>query len=221
MFKKLLLIFCLVFAVVSGFSQTETKEKPKKTYANRRVNLGVSAGLNVSRLSTRINDFYTDNYLGFRGGVFARFNFRKFHIQPELNFSMTGGQGSFNDGSGGSYAVKFNSLELPILAGYKILDFRIVNLRLQGGVYGAYNFTRSIYVNDPNYPDNNNFTSDQTSRWNAGLVLGGGLDVWRLTIDFRYYWGLVNVMGDNTFQQDPRAGFKNGTFTVTAGFKIF
>lgn len=214
-------ISVLLFIVYLTLGLNYAQNEPKKRFKDHKVTFGVKAGMNVSQLSTRIDDFFTDNYLGFKGGVFARFNFKKFHIQPELNFSMTGGEGVFGDGTGGSYGVKFNALEFPILAGYKVVDFLIFNLRIHGGAYGAYNLSSTIFVNDPNYPDNNNFSSDQTSKWNAGFVVGGGADIWRITLDLRYYWGLVNVMGDNTFQQDPRGGFKNGTFEITAGFKIF
>lgn len=202
-------------------AQNQDQPKVKKPVNEHKVNFGAKVGLNVSQLSTRISDFYNENYLGFKGGVFARFNIKKLHIQPELNFSMVGGEGTFGNGTGGSYSVKVNTLELPIMVGYKVLDFKIVNVRLAGGVFGAYNLSRSIVVNDPNYPANNNFSNDRAASWNAGFLVGGGVDIWRITVDLRYQWGLVNLMGENIFQQDYQAGFKHGTFEISAGFKIF
>ncbi len=71
------------------------REKP---FNQRFINFGVKAGINVNRLETRIQRYINENYIGFNGGVFARFNLtqrKRLHIQPELNFSMIGGEGFF------------------------------------------------------------------------------------------------------------------------------
>jgi len=222
--KKINLLLLCIFltgAVSAQNSDTIAPKRTKKSFRDGWFNFGPKAGVNVNHLSTRMDGFDNDTYVGFKGGFFARFNIHKFHIQPEVNFSMVGGEGTFNGGSGGRYEVKANTLEIPVLAGYKVLDFKVVNLRLQGGFFFSYNLTKSITVNDPNYPQNNTFRSDKMAGWNGGFIVGGGLDVWRITLDARYQWGLVNMAGDNIFQQDPRAGFKHGTFEITAGFKIF
>jgi hypothetical protein len=216
--KSTILFVSAIFIAFAGFGQSGTKNSEKE-YKDRLINFGVKVGLNLNHLSTKTKDFNSSVTAGFKGGLFGRFNIRQFHIQPEINFAMFGGSGTFQNG--GEYTVRINAIEMPLLFGYKIINSNFLNLRAQAGVYGAYHLERSISVNDPNYPENNSFTREKMSEWNAGLVIGAGVDVWRFTFDLRYQWGLINLMGRNSFQHDPSAGFKQGTFEISVGFKIF
>ena len=214
LFFRWLLPFVLILPTFFIHAQTE-----KKPFGSRFINFGVKAGINVNRLETRIERFINENYIGFNGGVFARFNFKRFHIQPELNFSMIGGEGFFENG--GRYEIKSNTFELPVAVGYKVLDFKLINIRINAGPFASVSVSRSVYVIDPDYPSNSSFTSDKTPLWNGGILLGLGSDIWRFTIDARYKFGFVEMLGSNVLVQDPGAGFKNGHFEFSLGFKIF
>lgn len=190
--------------------------------AQKLFNLGVAAGVNVNHLSTSLPDYFSEANAGFRGGVFARINIKRFHIQPEVNFSMVGATGTFSEDPNRSYTARANTLEVPVLLGYKIIDFKLINLRLQAGGYWAWNMTKSISVHDVAFPQNDTtITSKGGADFNGGIIVGAGLDIWRFALDFRYQWGLANMYGSNVIFQDPRAGFKNGTFAITIGYKFF
>lgn len=191
-------------------------------YAQKLINLGIKAGVNVNTLSTSLPDYFSAANSGFRGGVFARINIKKFHIQPEANFSMVGSDGSFNDNPSRYYSARLNCLEFPLLFGYKIIDFKLINIRLQAGGFFQWNIYKSLRVSDSAYPQNDStITSQGGADYNGGIVVGAGADVWRFTLDFRYQWGFANVYGSNVIFQDPSANFKYGTFSVTFGYKFF
>src|SRR5690349_12703903 len=117
-------------------------------YAQKLFNLGLHAGVNVNTLSTSLPDYFSAANSGFRGGIFARINIKKFHIQPEANFSMVGSDGNFSNNHSRYYSARINCLEFPLLFGYKIIDFKLINLRLQAGGFFQWNINKSISVFD-------------------------------------------------------------------------
>jgi len=190
--------------------------------AQSTFNFGVKTGINVNYLSTRIQDYQSDNYVGFNAGTFLRFNMKNWHIQPELSYMQRGGNIQFfgSDFLGNpEYRVRNHHLFMPILVGYKLINFPMFNMRLQAGPYGSYLFSRDIRVT-PAQPGEQ-FTNKRMSQFSIGATAGLGIDVWRFTFDMRHHWGLVNMMGDNTFQSDPGAGIRNGTWELSIGFKLF
>ncbi len=206
--KKLIILTVIVFC--------------SQLNAQKLINLGVQAGVNVNTLSTSLPDYFNSGNAGFRGGVFARINIKRFHIQPELNFSMVGGEGNFSENPNRYYSAKANTLEVPVLLGFKIIDFKLINVRLQAGGFWAWNLSKTIEVHDEAFPQNDtNITSKGGSDFNGGIIIGAGVDIWRFTADFRYQWGLANMYGNNVIFQDPRAGFKHSNFCITIGYKFF
>lgn len=218
---KKIIFFVLTIGLISA-QNIVPKPKVKTPFTDGKFNFGVHAGLNISSLSTSLPDYFNKNYLGFRGGLFARVNFNKFYIQPEINFSQVGGEGLFGNTPGRIYGSKANTLEIPVLLGFKLINLKVINLRAYGGGFWAWNMTNDISVNDVVFPENNtSVTSEKAGRYNGGLILGAGVDIWRFTLDARYQWGLANMFGTNTLFQDARAGFQYGTFNVTLGVKIW
>ena len=203
--KKLgILMGCLFLAFGASHAQSV---KP--------FEFGVKAGLNVNNLSTRFPDYTNDNYFGLHGGAFARINVKRFIVQPELLYTQVGGNVSII--GGGDYELRQQGLMMPILFGYKILDFSLVNLRLHAGPFFAYQFENEVTVSNAV----NNFTDDRLNDFTAGVNLGAGIDIWKITFDLRYQWGLTNNLGNNNFANDPNAGLKNAVWEVSLGFKIF
>lgn len=210
------LVFPLLFST-NIFAQ----DNIKKPYHERVFNIGLKAGINVNRLSTSVPDYFNNNYVGFKGGIFTRFNIKRFHFQPEVNFSMTGGTGRFQNNNSQFYNIKVNAIEVPLLLGFKIINFEIFNLRLNAGGFVNFNVQKSITVSDSNNPSNNDFTSAKMANFNGGVVVGLGMDIWRFTLDFRYQWGFVNVLGSNILVQDPAAKFRSGIFEFSVGFRLY
>lgn len=182
--------------------------------AQNTFHLGAKLGANINQLSTSLPDYSNDNYMGFNVGLFSRINFERFHIQPELYYSHNGG----NMQKGVDLIkIRTHSMNLPILLGYKILDFEQFNLRLNAGPYVSYAFYQDI---ESNVLGQAAFTRENMNNLNVGVIGGIGVDIWRITIDARYNWGLMNVLGDNKFVGDPSAGFRNSWFEFAVGFRF-
>lgn len=222
-FKKYSSVFILAFGLflVGVDMHAQDEARVRKPINERIFNIGLKAGINVNRLSTSLPDYFNENYVGFKGGVFSRINIGRFHFQPEVNFSMTGGEGRFSNNDNRYYAIKLHAIEVPILLGFKVINFDIFNLRLNAGGWMTFNVGKSIIVTDVNHPSNNTFESSKLSSYDGGLVVGLSANIWRFTVDFRYQWGFVNILGKNVFVQDPAAKFRNGIFEFSVGFKIY
>jgi hypothetical protein len=186
------------------------------------MQLGVHAGANVNILSTSLPDFTTQFYPGARAGIFTRINLGLLNVTPEINFSMTGGEGVFANDPNRYYSSKTNTLEIPVLIGLRLVKGKLVNLRTQFGGFWAWNISNTIFVKDHVFSQNDSLiTSSRGSNFNGGIVLGLGLDIWRFNLEMRYQWGLANLLGSNVIYQDPRAGLRYSGFSVTLGFSFY
>lgn len=87
------------------------------TYA-QKFQLGAKAGVNISNFTGGDFDAVKKKALvGFHGGLFLRFSFLKFSIQPEMMIST---QGAVIDSvSGGSYDWKVTYATIPVMLQYK------------------------------------------------------------------------------------------------------
>lgn len=191
-------------------------------FAQKNVQLGVHAGANFNIVSTSLPDFTTNVYPGARAGIYTRINFKLFNINPEVNFSMTGGDGVFANDPNRFYSSKTHTLEVPVLLGIRMVNTKLVKLRTQFGGFWAWNITNSIVVRDHAFPQNDTLiTSARASNFNGGVVVGLGLDIWRFSLEMRYQWGIANLLGSNIIYQDPRAGLRYSGFSVTLGFSFY
>ncbi len=190
--------------------------------AQKVIQLGVQAGANGSILSTSLPDYYTHVSPGFRGGFFAKFHFGLLSVSPELNFSMVGGSGTFANNPHRFYSSKTNTLEVPVIVGIRLVKSKYVNLRASVGGFWAWNITNHIEVHDEVFTQNDSLiTSNRGAKFNGGVIVGVGLDIWRFNLEMRYQWGLANLYGNNVVFQDPRAGFRYSGFSVTLGFSFY
>jgi hypothetical protein len=223
--KKFLLTATLLAFTSSIFAQT--------------FNIGLKAGINSGTITTdspnfsgySFSNFKSDVKNGFNIGGFARLGFTKWYIQPELLYSVRKGNTDLNVANSGgtgltsglySQSVNVNSIQVPILLGYKLLDLKLVSLRVfTGPAMSVILNNSSIKLSnssgvavDPSLYNPNTFKNNV---WN--WQLGGGVDVGPLVLDARYEWGLTNVSeGDAT-----KIGFvnKGNMLTFSLGYKFF
>ncbi len=176
---------------------------------------GAKVGINVNTLSSSLPDYAGDYYTGFGVGVFGRINVQKFYVQPELLYSAVGGDFTFD---GVAYQARHQGLMMPVLFGYKFVDFKLLNIRAYAGPYFFYQFGNRVDAVDQT------LSVIQEGRFNemgAGIQAGAGVDIWKLTFDLRYHWGLSNNLGSRQFNEQPNAGLKNANWEISVGFKLF
>ncbi|WP_421919989.1 porin family protein [Marinifilum sp.] len=170
------------------------------------VNLGLHAGLVSTKIDSEFPSATTikdkaDN--GMMLGAFLRINLNKWYLQPELNYVS---RKSEIEVDGLSLDVKRKSLDVPMLLGYKLVKLPAFKLRTFAGPVASFkiddSFKSTLGEVDEDF---------EGAVWNAKV--GAGVDVWKLTLDVDYEFGLSDVSSE--FLK------KNKMFNVTLGFKLF
>jgi len=195
--KKLLLVAAICLFSSALFAQLSSP-----------ISLGVHGGIVSTKMDTKIpsvSDLKDKADNGMMLGAFMRINLNKWYIQPELNFVSRKSE-IVVEGVSGEFKSK--SMDIPMLLGYKIVKVPMFKLRAFAGPVASFNIDDSF-----------SSTLKQTFKdedvegavWNAKV--GAGIDVWKLTLDVDYEFGLTDVSSE--FLK------KNKMVNVTLGFRFF
>jgi hypothetical protein len=192
-----------------------------------QFNLGLAGGINVSKLSTDLVEYKNDAKLGYRAGAFARIG-SKLHLQPELYFSSNKAGFAYDSQDGSNvhqikHIITFNSIDVPVLVGYKIFNPPLLNIRLNAGPVASFITKKNIETTENNVAVTTSEKFEKSfQRANWGFQFGSGLDFGFLTFDIRYELGLNNIYkkSDSNHVDDLRE-IKKNVFFVCIGFKIF
>jgi hypothetical protein len=175
--------------------------------------LGPKIGVNMSKLSTNIEDVTEDMKTGFQFGAFARFG-KKLYVQPEVLFSTKGGNIKFKNYEDIEAKINLNTIEIPVEVGFKLLNLNVVSLNIMGGPSVSLVVKEEIEysdgVEDP-------ITEDHIKNTIWNFNLGVGLDVLMFTFDVRYNWGLNNILEPTN---EASNDMKNNMWTVSLGWMI-
>lgn len=178
-----------------------------------QLTLGPKIGITMSKLSVDKEDYTEELKTGFQLGAFVRVG-KKLYVQPEVMFSTTGGVLKTEDRNLNT-TIKLNTVQIPVLVGYKFINFKLVNLRVMAGPAISMIVNKDIEFDEK---IENPITEDDLKNASWTFQLGGGVDVLMFTLDVRYEWGLNNI-------HDPEAGInkfdmKNNLWSVSLGWKI-
>ena len=184
-------------------------------FAQMPVTFGPKIGLNISKLPTQIKNtqnLKATNIYGLNAGLFLRISIKKFYIQPEAYFSMKGGNVSYDTLTWhGTKEIKLNTIDIPLLIGFKAVDAKIFNFRIMAGPVLSIPFSKSVSETfDPLNTINKNDIKNSSWAIQAGL----GLDLLMFTFDFRYEWGLTRIYDQGNI------GIRNNMFYLSLGWKI-
>ena len=209
--KKILFSTAMLFMSMSIYAQT--------------FNLGLIGGINSRKVtpgsisgagSYTLSDLKADAKMGYHIGAFARLGGKKIFLQPELLYSVKKGANSVrvtdNTGTNSTFTQSFNtkSLQIPLLIGYKLINLKIVSLRVFTGP------AVSINQKDSQVKLNLNTLSANSNVWDWWA--GGGIDVGSLVFDVHYEWGITNLSNSNPSQVSFNN--KGNTLTFSVGFKF-
>ena len=198
-----------------------------------QLNFGIKAGYNSSLSFSNVNSVVTGAYNlnnvtaemwnNFQAGLFARIGFNKIYFQPELlysiqkkNYTLT-----LNDVINKNVTVdKFiniNTIDVPLLLGYKILDLKILNLRAFAGPKLRFDAGSSLdFLHPSNSTFNINSVTSDAKKAQLGLDMGVGVDLFMLTLDVRY-----NIIGNMYDAKLSDFNLPSNTFVISLGWKIF
>ncbi|MBL7865114.1 MAG: PorT family protein [Cyclobacteriaceae bacterium] len=163
-------------------------------FAQASVSIGLKGGLNFANVNTTSVSAAYNSRTGYHAGAFVNVKLTKLAIQPEVIYSVQGG-----DAAAGN--LEFGYINIPIL-----LKFYLVGgLNLQAGP--QFGFLSSATQGGVDYKSL--YESSDMS-----VALGAGFDIKKFVIDARYNLGLSDVDKQTT-------EMKNQVFQLSVGFKLF
>jgi hypothetical protein len=203
--KKIVFFLSLMFISSLAFSQ---------------LGLGIKGAFTMSQLSTDIDDYTNAMKAGYQFGAFVRIG-DKLHLQPEAYFTAKSGELESESGNF-KQSFTFNTIDVPVLLGYKILDPPAFNVRLQAGPVASFVASKSIsFTNNGIEEEATDEQKDSFKNVNWGLQMGAGVDFLFVNDDVRYELGLSNMYDKPS---DALAGspdkFNNNVFFISVGWKI-
>lgn len=183
------------------------------SYAQSPVTFGPKVGYTTSKLRTELKGFEEDFKAGFQAGAFIRINVsKKFYLQPEIYYAIKGGN---LDSNSLTQKFKLETLDVPLIVGYKLIGKEAFNFRLFAGPVASFIMDKNIKFK----LDGKELSGDKVNNtikdaiW--GVQMGAGFDILIFTFDVRYEIGLNDISSDNY-----EAKLKSNTFHVSLGWKI-
>ena len=213
--KKILLVSALIFMATFSYAQ---------------LGFGIKGAVTMSNITTDIAEIEEAAQTGFQFGGFVRIG-DKWHLQPEAYFSMKNGQFNFDitEVDPGNlntitksvnYTTTLNTIDIPVLIGYKLIDPPLMNVRLQAGpvasIVTSKKFKMEVDGVEQSVDDDE---GDIFKDMNWGLQFGAGVDFLMFTVDLRYELGLSNIYDKPEGAEDNT--MKNNVFFLSVGWKIF
>jgi hypothetical protein len=211
--KKLILIAGLILLTVAMPAQN-------------LISFGPKVGWNSNRLSKDYKDYLQDMKSGFQAGLFFSLNLDKFYVQPEGYFSIKRGifESSIDDpfnptGSlNVSQTVTLQTVDVPLLLGFKVLDLKLARLRIWGGPVASYVLDKQYTLSIDGIDQSDRISGDDFKDATWSVQFGAGLDLLMLTLDVGYDLGLDNFM---TIRSLDDLSLKNNVFFCSLGWRIY
>lgn len=214
--KKVILLFAALF--IGGIAMAQLP------------NIGIRVGLTTSQLTTDLSEqFSSENTLGYQGGAFVRLNFNKFYVQPELIYNHRSTKLEYeinpvidgeNQRVGVKSDMKIGTFDIPIIAGFKLVKTKMLNVRVFAGPEISFSTNKDIsyeYTTDDGEDFDGEAGKISVNDFNSTtwyLQAGAGVDVLFLTFDIRYEKGLSDLYNSADLN------FKNNVWVFTLGFKF-
>jgi hypothetical protein len=200
---------------------------PFAIFAQGLISFGPKIGWNSERLTTDYTQYVRDIKSGFQGGVFFSLYLNKLYIQPEAYFSIKRGalQATINPLDPQSklevrQSVKLQSVDIPLLLGFKVIDLKLIRFRIWGGPVVSYLINKEYTLSNTNNGNDlsNRITRDDFKNATWSGQVGAGLDVLMLTFDIGYEFGLNSFL---TIQSLDDFNLRNNLFYCSIGWRIF
>ncbi|UWX59813.1 PorT family protein [Chryseobacterium oranimense] len=168
--------------------------------------IGIKGGANFTKTSTESSALEGKYGFGYQGGIMTRMDIGSLYVQGEALFNKR--KTSFDSKDGSSPKLTWNSVDVPIVIGYKLINDKDFNVRaFAGGVY-SYAFKNNLSASKALQDGFKNFDKS-----NIGVTGGIGIDYKNFTADLRYETGLSSISKE--FKSKPHS------FTLGIGYFLF
>lgn len=186
-------------------------------YSQGPVNIGIKFGTSGSTMLTDFDEVLNQptqasDTLNYLAGLFIRINIGRIYLQPEAYFNTKGGIINTlgdNQFQIPSATFDYQTIDIPVLLGIKLIKRDLVNLRVHAGPVFSY-----VTANDlmSELPD---LSRDDLNDRYIGWQIGAGFDIWFLTIDARVETS-SNILSANSPYEA-----RNRLYLLSAGIKLF
>jgi hypothetical protein len=198
--KKLIILTVALFASGVMFGQ---------------FHFGPQIGFTSSKLTTNQNDIKTSFKSNFVFGAFVRLG-EKIYVQPEVNWLTQGGIWK-DEVTNEEVEMTYKTIQIPVSVGYKLIDMKVVNVRVFGGVAANIATDKKMKINDITQPIEDADWSNMVWQYQVGA----GVDVLMFDLDVKYMGGLNNLYKGDVQYDGKTLSTKSNLFMVTLGWKIF
>jgi hypothetical protein len=208
----------LIMIVVASFFLVQVADA-------QMFNWGIKGGLGFSSIQitditgiedgSDVYDLVTgDGVMGYHLGLQTRIKIAMVYVQPEIYWNAGGGtvEQVVDGGATELLNVKFNRIDIPVMAGVKLGPLRLNVGPMASMVLGEDNDLSLLH------PDLEVYKNTLTWAWQGGI----GIDLWKLSLDVRYEGPLSDLetvipdaLAEYTY--DPRP--KQWLFSVGFWFK--
>ncbi len=192
-----------------------------------QINFGPKIGYNSTKLSLDRNDIESDLRNNFQFGAFLRIG-KKIYVQPEINWVSQGSiykSSDLNPITIGSSTivfeqeVKMRTIQVPVLVGIKVIDFKAFNFRVMAGPTAS--FVTKTEVENKIDGGTIAITDEDVEDTVWSFQVGAGIDFLKATLDIRYNFGINNVISNvDILGENFEFSSKTSGFNVTLGLKI-
>lgn len=173
--------------------------------------LGLKTGFTFSSLNPNQDWESVKNATKLHIGAFSRLGSGRIFFQPEAYFNSRGGdlkKVSSDPALNLNANFDFSSVDVPLLAGIKVVNLPSFNARIMGGpVFG--------FITAKEVEGSQSVTEDYFKSHFYGWQFGAGTDIFSfLTLDLRY------ESTRNSVYQSSNVSARNNLFLVSLGIKL-
>ncbi len=200
-------------------------------FANSPVNFGLNFRINMPKADfdeinwtdvsgvgsvTDANDVLDESETGYAGGVFLRFNKNKtfLHSEAMFSFNTTGFSATDDAGSPINFASETTTFNVPVFLGRNMINTKIFKIRAFTGPSFSW-----LMKSESTDASGNVIDDVALSEFDWRWAVGGGVELFMLSLDVRYGFDLQGVEGSTSLQNSFNQSTNMLEFTL--GFKFF
>lgn len=189
-----------------------------KAHSEGIINIGIKYGTNSSVMHTNFDEILEQNMNqtnmnNYFAGAFTRINIGRLYIQPEAYFNTKGGiiapVNITETLIPSKTTFKYQTIDVPVLAGYKIIKRDMANVRINAGPVFSY-ITANALISELN-----NLQRSHLNNRYIGWQIGLGIDIWFISIDGRIENSTNILTSESPFVA------KNQSYLLSVGIKLF
>ncbi|WP_126653030.1 porin family protein [Chryseobacterium aureum] len=183
------------------FCTIETKAQQTPAF-----HIGVKGGASFTKTPMESSSLEGKYGFGYQAGVMTRLDIGKLYVQGEALFNKR--KTTYQSPEGNSSKLSWNAIDIPVVAGYKLIKTDDFNVRIfAGGVY-SYAFNSNLSTSQALQEGFKKFDKS-----NIGVTGGVGLDYKNFTVDVRYETSLTSISKE--FKAKPHS------FSLGIGYFLF